>query len=540
MSLPPILTDARALADLAEQLRAESIIAVDLEADSLHSYREKVCLLQISTPKYTVLVDPLPMEDMSALGPVLADAGIRKIFHAADYDIRCLYRDFGFEVRGLFDTMIASQMLGAERVGLADVLHKHLGITLDKRYQRADWSKRPLEEGMIRYAMKDTCYLHRLAVILEERLVAKGRLAWAQEEFALLEQVRPTENSAPLFTRVKGAALLERAQLAVLERLLQWRDREACRRDRPPFKVIGNNVLLGLARSGPCTLRAMQGIEGLSPRLLDRYGRQLLEVVETARALPAEQWPSYPRGERRERDPAAERRLKTLKRWRTRVATELAMDPGILINNEHRMQAFAKVFEPGTPVAQAGRDSHPPRFFARMAPGHQPRPAWAVLADLSGREPSLPAVRRELEQNEPRLAGLNNLTAGDEGRRVATGGTPPDIPTAWLPNDAPGDRLRLLATETLYGSELLSDLSPPLQAVKTPAQALLHPRDAARLKLKNGKPVRILHDGGELTVTLRLCPDMAPGLVIVPRLRGTALEALVPGGAPLYCQLESG
>jgi NADH-quinone oxidoreductase subunit G len=213
---------------------------------------------------------------------------------------------------------------------------------------------------------------------------------------------------------------------------------------------------------------------------------------------------------------------------------------GILINNEHRMQAFAKVFEPGTPVAQAGRDSHPPRFFARMAPGHQPRPAWAVLADLSGREPSLPAVRRELEQNEPRLAGLNNLTAGDEGRRVATGGTPPDIPTAWLPNDAPGDRLRLLATETLYGSELLSDLSPPLQAVKTPAQALLHPRDAARLKLKNGKPVRILHDGGELTVTLRLCPDMAPGLVIVPRLRGTALEALVPGGAPLYCQLESG
>jgi ribonuclease D len=333
MSLPPIVTDAGALAELAERLRTESVIAVDLEADSLHSYRDKVCLLQISTPTDTVLVDPLPLEDLAALAPVLADAGIRKIFHAADYDIRSLYRDFRLEIRGLFDTMIASQMLGEERVGLADVLNKHLGVSLDKRYQRADWSKRPLEEGMIRYAMEDTCHLHRLADILEARLVAKGRLTWAREEFALLEQVRPAENSGPLFVRVKGAALLDRAQLAVLEQLLQWRDKEACRRDRPPFKVVGNSVLLSLARSGPRTLRAMQGVEGLSPRLLDRYGRQLLEVVEAARALPAEQWPIYPRGERRERDPAAERRLKTLKRWRTGVATELAMDPGILINN---------------------------------------------------------------------------------------------------------------------------------------------------------------------------------------------------------------
>lgn len=333
MSLPPILVDDAAVARLAQELRGEKVIAVDLEADSLHSYREKVCLLQISTPNHTVLVDPLAVRDLSPLAPVLADPAIRKIFHAADYDIRCLYRDFGMEIRGLFDTMIACQMLGEEKVGLADVLAKYLDVTLDKRYQKADWSQRPLEDGMIRYAMEDTCHLHRLAEILEQRLRDMGRLDWAEEEFALLEQVRPSENSGPLFLRVKGAALLERPQLAVLEQLLQWRDEEACRRDRPAFKVVGNKTLLGLAKAMPRDMEETRDIEGFSPRLADRYGRVLLGVVRKARDLPREQWPVYPRGERRERDPEVDGRVKLLKKWRTAMAEQLAMDPGILVNN---------------------------------------------------------------------------------------------------------------------------------------------------------------------------------------------------------------
>jgi NADH-quinone oxidoreductase subunit G len=184
---------------------------------------------------------------------------------------------------------------------------------------------------------------------------------------------------------------------------------------------------------------------------------------------------------------------------------------GTFINNENRMQAFARVFEPGTPMAQAGRDSHPPRFFDRTAPGHQPRPAWTVLADLAGREPSLATVRQELEQAEPRLAGLSELSAGDEGRCLAAGTSDAGTPATPVPLEEPGDRLRLLVTETLYGSDLLSDLSPHLQAVKPAAHALLHPRDGMRLELKNGKPVRIIHEDGELTVALRLCADMAPG-----------------------------
>lgn len=343
MSLPPILIDDASIVRLAQELRAESVIAVDLEADSLHSYREKVCLMQISTPERTVLVDPLAVKDLSPLAPVLADSGIRKIFHAADYDIRCLFRDFGMEIHGLFDTMIAFQMLGEERVGLADVLAKYLDVTLDKRYQRADWSKRPLEEGMVRYAMEDTCHLHRLADILEGRLREMGRLGWAEEEFSLLEQVRPSENSGPLFLKVKGAGVLDRKQLAVLEELLQWRDGEACRRDRPAFKVVGNKTLLGFAQRMPRNLQEADGIEGYSPRLGDRYGRALLGAVHRALALPREQWPVYPRGERRERDPAVEGRMKILKGLRASMAEQLAMDPGILVNNT-QLEGLARVW----------------------------------------------------------------------------------------------------------------------------------------------------------------------------------------------------
>lgn len=333
MPLPPILVDAAALADFAAQLRREPVIAVDLEADSLHSYQDKVCLLQFSTPSATVLVDPLAIGDLSCLKSVLVDEKVRKIFHAADYDIRCLHRDFDIEIRGLFDTMIVCQLLGEPKVGLADALNKYLGVELDKRYQRADWSKRPLEEGMIRYAAEDTRHLHKLAELLETQLVAKGRLTWAEEEFALLEQVRHNSSDGPLFLRFKKAGTLERRQLAVLEALLQWRDKEAQRRDCPPFKVLNNAPLLEVARSMPGNMRALVGVEGMVPRLAKRYGGALLTAVEAGRAVPEAELPVYPRGEPRQRDPEAEARVLLLKKWRAGMAAELEMDPGVLINN---------------------------------------------------------------------------------------------------------------------------------------------------------------------------------------------------------------
>ena len=329
----PILATTAEIEELAAELGRETVIAVDLEADSMHCYQEKVCLLQFSTPERTVLVDPLDVGDLSALASVLADPEVRKIFHAADYDIRCLNRDFGFVIRSLFDTMIACQFLGEEKVGLADVLGKYFGVALDKQYQRADWAARPLIDGMIRYAAEDTRHLHRLARLLEEKLEARGRLEWVAEEFTLLEQVRFQEQEGPLFLRAKGAAALGRRQLAVLEELLQWRDREAQRRDRPLFKVIGNKQLLELASGMPRTLSGLTAVEGVSPRLVDRCGKGLLGAIAAGLAVPETDLPVYPRGERRVRDAAVDRRFAALKEWRKEAAAELEMDPGIVINN---------------------------------------------------------------------------------------------------------------------------------------------------------------------------------------------------------------
>ncbi len=333
MSLPPILTTTEQLAAFLGTLAGESALAVDLEADSMHHYRDQVCLLQISGRESTALVDPLAMGDLSPLAPVLGDPAVRKYFHAGDYDIRCLHRDFGLEVRGLFDTMIACQFLGEGKVGLADVLHKYYGVTLDKRFQRADWSQRPLSDEMVRYAAEDTRHLHKLGEMLEQRLREAGRFGWVAEEFALLEGVRHSENEGPLYLRFKGAGQLAPQQLAILDGLLRFRDEEAARRDCPPFKVLGNSALQEIATNAPGSLRALVGLPGMPARLADRYGTRLLKVVKEALELSPEELPVYPRRERVARDPAAERRMVKLKKWRGDKAQELQIEPGILINN---------------------------------------------------------------------------------------------------------------------------------------------------------------------------------------------------------------
>jgi len=335
-----IISDQTSLVALAAELHACSAIAVDLEADSLHNYQEKVCLLQFSTPDRTVLVDPLALADLEALKPVMADAAVRKIFHAADYDIRCLYRDYQIEVRGLFDTMVSCQFLGEEKFGLADVLAKYFQLRLDKKLQKADWSVRPLSPEMVRYAAEDTLHLHRLAEILEKRLIEKGRLEWVAEECALLEQVRHTVNSGPLYLRFKGAWSLTPRQLAVLENLLTWRDREAQRRNCPPFRIIDNQALLAMAREMPRTVEEMKKPREVPSRLADRYGSPMLRAVEAAMSLPPEALPVYPRPERPVVDPQVEARLKRLKEWRAKKAAELGMEPGIVINN-HLLEILA-------------------------------------------------------------------------------------------------------------------------------------------------------------------------------------------------------
>ncbi len=213
------------------------------------------------------------------------------------------------------------------------MLKKHFDLDLDKKYQRADWSKRPLSEGMIRYAAGDTSYLHELSGILERQLKEKGRLEWVEEEFRLLEKVRFAVHQGPEFLRFKGAGTLRGRQLAAVEQLLQWRDQEAQRRDCPLYKVLGNKVVLELARLMPDDQWQLAKVPGISPRLVERYGDKLMAAMTAAREIPEADLPVYPRGVRKEKDPRSEKRLTRLKDWRKKAAADLELDPGVLINN---------------------------------------------------------------------------------------------------------------------------------------------------------------------------------------------------------------
>lgn len=319
---------------MLERIGRGPVLACDLEADSLHHYQERVCLIQFSTPRESVLIDPLAFSDLSGLSPVMADSAIRKVFHGADYDIRSLHRDFGIEVHNLFDTMVACQFLGEKEVGLAAVLKKRFGVELDKRYQKADWSRRPLLPEMIEYAVEDTSLLIELHRQLEEELLAKGRLSWVEEECVLLSRVRTAPRTEePLFLRFKGAAGMEPRTLAVLEELLRFRDEKAKVRDVPTFKVLGNETLRELALKKPRKGGDLAGVAGLTAKLVDRYGEGILDAVAKGMALPASLLPHYPRLPRRLKDSRQEERLRKLKQWRENRAVELGIEGGILANN---------------------------------------------------------------------------------------------------------------------------------------------------------------------------------------------------------------
>lgn len=328
-----LIEESQQLEQLCAQLAAETELALDLEADSLHHYREKVCLLQISTRTTTWLLDPLKLNDFSGLAPLLADPQRLIVLHGGDYDIRSLHRDFGMTVGQLFDTMIAAQFCGISEFGLAALLRGSFGIELDKRFQKADWSQRPLTPEMADYAAHDTAHLLELASHLRDRLQQLGRLEWVAEECSLLIHNRVAEKgNGPLFLHCKGAGKLKPRNLAVLEGLLQFRDSQASELDRPAFKVLPADALLKVAELLPKTVRDMNNLPGLTPRLLKRYGEQLLERVRQGCNMPETQLPRYPRT-KGEPNPGIKARITQLKQWRDGVSTRLELASGLLAPN---------------------------------------------------------------------------------------------------------------------------------------------------------------------------------------------------------------
>lgn len=322
----------QALAEAIAALSREPRVAADTEAASFHRYRDRIFLIQLSSPTRTEIIDPLALADLSPVGTLLGNAAVEKIFHDADYDLRTLDRDYGFRARRLFDTRIAAQLAGEPAVGLAALLEKYVGVKLAKEHQKADWSRRPLPAAMLAYAAADTEHLPALREALRARLLALGRLAWAEEEFTRLEDLRWTGTAVGEdgFLRIKGGKTLPPRQLAALRELYAWRESVAAEQDRATFRIIGNDALLAVAKALPRAAADLRGIVGLPDSLASRHGAALVGAVQRALALPERELPRVERTPRQPRDPAVEARVERLKAARNRVAAELGLDPGIL------------------------------------------------------------------------------------------------------------------------------------------------------------------------------------------------------------------
>lgn len=331
---------AEALAAWVQRLEEADVIAVDTESDSFHRYREKVCLVQMTALGEDVIVDPLAIGDLSALGPVLACTRRVKIFHDAGYDLLCLQRDHDFVVANIFDTMLAARITGCRHFGLAAMLQQHFAFTADKRHQRSDWSKRPLTPAQLDYARHDTHFLPALRSLLLQELERTGRRAWAEEEFARLPQLAAAARRAPRlaegegFWRVHGVKHLDAAARGRLRALYEARERIAERLDRPAFKVLADGVLLDVAERAPQSLEELAPGPGLKRHAIERHGPQLLAAL--AQATPITTAP--PRFSRRRRggralEPEAKERYEALREVRRREADALGLEPEVVLGN---------------------------------------------------------------------------------------------------------------------------------------------------------------------------------------------------------------
>lgn len=315
-----------------QDVRGHLALAVDTEADSLHSYFDKVCLIQMSIPDQDLIVDPLAKIDLAPFGETLADRNVTKVLHGADYDLRILHRDFSFTIANLIDTSICAQLLGYEAFGLAALLERHFGLKVDKSHQRADWAMRPLPPDMLEYASMDTHYLIPLAGKLREELEALGRWEWALEEFARLEQIRFTERDEEEepFRRLKGLGAMDRRSLAIIRALHMWRDGLARAADRPPFKIIGNDAILEIGKAKAATAEALEGIKAVSQYHRKRYGREIIRIVREALSLDEADLPPKSEPKHWQRDKDLEARVNKMKTVRDRMAKELKIDVSVL------------------------------------------------------------------------------------------------------------------------------------------------------------------------------------------------------------------
>jgi ribonuclease D len=329
---PPVWIDTRAdfLRMVADLGRFPSL-SVDTESNSLHAYREQVCLIQFSTTQTDYLLDPIALPDLSALAPIFMNAAIEKIFHAAEYDLICLRRDFDFQFEHIFDTMVAARILGLPAVGLGALLESEFGLVVDKHYQRANWALRPLPAAQMAYAHQDTHYLLALRNNMETKLSEAGRLELAHEDFCRMTQaynkcIPPEAEPVETFWRISGVQDLDPQQAAILKELSDYRERQAEYANQPVFKILSSDSLIAIAKAAPKTMRELEDLDLFGRRLLDRHGNGLVHAVE--RGLQNQ--PLY-----RSRSPRPDerfmQRLEALRVWRKAEAHTMGVESDVVL-----------------------------------------------------------------------------------------------------------------------------------------------------------------------------------------------------------------
>jgi ribonuclease D len=319
-----VIANDSQLRELLPQLESADRIALDTEADSLHCYREKLCLLQISIPNHDAIVDPLADVDLAPLRGALTEKEI--VLHGADYDLRLLRRNLNFAPKKIFDTVIAARLIGVHEFSLAALVKRYFDIELAKGSQKANWAQRPLSKKMAEYAINDTRYLLRLAELLEKELETLGRIDWFRQscQRALEQAAIDRERDVDEAWRISGAGALRGRASAILRELWNWREKEAESVDRPPFHILQNRELLHSAE------KFAAGETPDYKHFSDRRRRAFREAAERGLNVPEKDWPVRPKRFGTRPSPEVIKRTEKLRQNRDHAAKELHIETSFI------------------------------------------------------------------------------------------------------------------------------------------------------------------------------------------------------------------
>ncbi len=356
---PAILIEtSEQLTKMVSDLIQCEMIGVDTESNSLFEYEERICLIQFSSDKIDYLVDSIVLQDLSSLNDLFANSSIQKIFHAAEYDLMCLKRDYSFIFNNIFDTMIASRILGLRSYGLSYLLEDYFDVSVDKKYQRANWGKRPLSKEMLMYAQLDTHFLIELRNILSRELIDQDKMDLANEDFMRIADVDAFVNNKnnDHYWRIIKGNLLTPQQESVLIELYYLRENLAKQLNRPPFKVFSNQLIIDIAKKLPSNLNDLKNINHFSPKLNQKYGEKIINAVKEGYGKSGNKRKYKPKP-----NPNYLRKYDALKRWRKVKGSELSVDSDIILPKEH-LEQLAHITTCNLENVQSAMENIPYRF----------------------------------------------------------------------------------------------------------------------------------------------------------------------------------